>query len=224
MAKGDSKRFTVEAVRKIKPPETGRTETYDAIVSGLFLRVTASGHKSWGLDYRVNGKRRRTMIGPWPSVEIDEARERAEDLKRHVRDGLDPSAEKRAAKQKAASPDTFTATVEDFLKRHASRNKSAKETERIFRVYVLPSWGGRALDEIKRRDRDPTPRQDRGQKRPGNGRSRLGAGAQAVQLVCRARSARLYPHRARHAAEQSEATPAGALAARGRDQGRVVGG
>ena len=152
MAKGDAKRLTVEAVRKISPPKSGRAETYDARVSGLFLRVTSSGHKSWGVDYRFQGKRRRFMIGPWPSVEVDEARIAAESVKRQVREGVDPAAEKRAAKRQADIPETFADTVAEFMKRHASRNKSAKETERIFRVYVLPRWGKRSLDDIRRRD------------------------------------------------------------------------
>lgn len=152
MAKGDAKRLTVEAVRKIKAPEIGRKETYDAKVSGLFLRVTSSGHKSWGLDYRYLGKRRRFMIGPWPSVDLEEARDKAESVKRQVRDGSDPAIDRQAAKAEMAVGATFVDTVAEFIRRHASKNKSAPEIERIFRVYVLPRWGRRRAEEIKRRD------------------------------------------------------------------------
>ena len=73
MAKGDAKALTTMAVKRIMPPLTGRKETYDAKVPGLFLRVTKTGNKSWGLDFRVNGKRERLMLGSYPVVELDGA-------------------------------------------------------------------------------------------------------------------------------------------------------
>ena len=126
-------------LKRMSPPSAGRKETFDAKVPGLFLRVTKTSNKSWGLDFRVNGKRERLMLGSYPVVGLDEARTAGMDALRAVRDGRNPAAEKRAAKENKLSPDTFRAVAALFVNRHAKRNnRSWKETERIFKVYVAP--------------------------------------------------------------------------------------
>jgi integrase len=153
MAKGNAKALTAIAVKRMRPPSTGRKETYDAKVSGLFLRVTKTGNKSWGLDFRFNGKRERLMLGSYPVVGIDEARTAGMDALRAVKNGRNPAAEKRAAKLSNLSPDTFRAVAALFVDRHAKRNnRSWKETERIFKVYVAPVWKDRPLADIRRPD------------------------------------------------------------------------
>jgi hypothetical protein len=85
MAKGDAEALTAVGVQRMRPPSAGRKETFDAKVPGLFLRVTKSGNKSWGLDFRVNGKRERLMLGSYPVVALDDARAAAMDALRAVR-------------------------------------------------------------------------------------------------------------------------------------------
>lgn len=153
MAKGNTKALTAMAVKRMSPPSAGRKETYDAKVPGLFLRVTKTGNKSWGLDFRINGKRERLMLGSYPVVGLDDARTAAMDALRAVRDGRNPAAEKRATKTNKLSPDTFTAVAALFVERHAKKNnRSWKETERIFKVYVAPVWKDRPLADIRRPD------------------------------------------------------------------------
>jgi hypothetical protein len=153
MAKGDAKSLTTMAVKRMRPPLTGRKETYDAKVPGLFLRVTQTGKKSWGLDFRFNGRRERLMLGSYPIVELDDARVAAMDALKAVRDGRNPAAEKRAAKNSKLSPDTFRAVAELFVDRYAKKNnRSWKETERIFKIYVAPVWKDRPLADIRRPD------------------------------------------------------------------------
>jgi integrase len=48
---------------------------------------------------------------------------------------------------------TFATVVEDFLALHAkTKTRTWKETERIFRVYVLPEWYDREIADITRDD------------------------------------------------------------------------
>jgi len=153
MAKGDAKALTTMAVKRITPPLTGRKETYDAKVPGLFLRVTKTGNKSWGLDFRVNGKRERLMLGSYPVVELDDARTAGLDALRAVKDGRNPAAEKRAAKEAQPSADTVRAVTKLYVERYAKRNnRSWRETERIFNKYVVPVWKDRPLQDIRRPD------------------------------------------------------------------------
>jgi integrase len=152
MAKGNAKALTTNAVQRMKPPSTGRKETFDAKVPGLFLRVTKTGNKSWGLDFRANGKRERLMLGSYPVVGLNDARTAAMDALKAVHDGRNPAAEKRAAKLGKLSPDSFSAIVDMFIERHAKKNRSWKETERVFNVYVVPVWKDRPLTDISRPD------------------------------------------------------------------------
>ncbi len=152
MAKGDSKALTILGVKKLKAPAFGRREVFDAKIPGLFLRVTSKARKSWGLDFRFQGKRERLMLGQYPVLELEDARTAGMDALRKVRHGINPAAEKRAMKARKGDPDQFSATVETFLDRHARRNRSKHETERIFRVYVAPRWGKRSIKDIGRPD------------------------------------------------------------------------
>jgi len=75
----------VEAlVRKAVP---GATADGD----GLYLKVTPNGNASWQYRYQVTGGKRRMMgLGACSVVTLAEAREKAGDLKKLVKRGIDP--------------------------------------------------------------------------------------------------------------------------------------
>lgn len=79
-------------------------------VTGLMLQVSASGSKSWILRvstgetrYSKNGKpfvaRRDIGLGGFPSVTLSGAREAAREVRKQLARGVDPIAEKKAAKE-----------------------------------------------------------------------------------------------------------------------------
>ena len=57
---------------------------------GLWLFKSRRDAGKWILRLVVDGKRREMGLGRWPDVSITEARGRAEDARRQLRDGLDP--------------------------------------------------------------------------------------------------------------------------------------
>jgi len=65
---------------------------------GLWLSKTRKDAGHWFLRYTINGRRREMGFGPWPDVSIAEARERAYEARRTVRDGRDPIEERRERK------------------------------------------------------------------------------------------------------------------------------
>ncbi len=68
-------------------------------VAGLCIRVRDSGARSWILRVVVGGKRREVGLGGYPSVSLKEARERAQDARAEIRDGVDPVESRKAAKR-----------------------------------------------------------------------------------------------------------------------------
>ena len=84
---------------RIKPDPAKVIELIDGAVPGLRFRVTPAGTRSWSLNIRANGKMRRFEVGR--NLSLSEARSKAEELKVKIKNGLDPTAEKRARREKA---------------------------------------------------------------------------------------------------------------------------
>ncbi len=70
---------------------------------GLFLRITASGGKSWGQRLSINGRKHELGLGNFPLVSLADARKRAFCNHASARQGIDP----RVARQPVDAPMTF---------------------------------------------------------------------------------------------------------------------
>ena len=88
-------------IARARPHPTETLELVDGAVSGLRLRIMPSGKKTWSLAMRANGVMRRFDVGS--GLGLAEARAKAEKLRRKIKEGADPTADKRAARQKALS-------------------------------------------------------------------------------------------------------------------------
>ena len=77
---------------------------------GLYLLVTPAGAKYFRLDYRYAGKRKTLAVGVFPSISLKQAREKRDEAKRMLLEGVDPAAVRRE-KRKIQSPDTVADTV-----------------------------------------------------------------------------------------------------------------
>lgn len=154
------KQITAAMIERLAAPKSGRVEIFDSVVPQLTLRITAKGKKSFVVRTRVKGSLEslRLTIGDAKLIPLAEARERASELLRLCARGIDPRTEAEATKiaTEQAAADTEALRVENvvaaFMKRHASKNRTAGETQRIFDKYVLPSWKDRVITGITRRD------------------------------------------------------------------------
>lgn len=136
-----------------------RVEYYDARVPGFRLRVSETGAKSWVLFYRVRGisRLRRLTIGAYPAFSLSEARKAAENAKKLAGKGIDPFEQR--ANDRAEMVDQQSNTVglvfQRFLAEYArkhTREKTWKETKRIFEADVLPSLRNEPVSKVTRRD------------------------------------------------------------------------
>lgn len=68
-------------------------------VAGLMLQVSPTGSRSWLLRARVGSKRREIGLGAFPGVTLALAREKAQTTRDEIDKGVDPVAERAAARQ-----------------------------------------------------------------------------------------------------------------------------
>lgn len=71
-------KFTKSAIQDLPIPEGGgRVEYADSIVTGLRIRITSNGSKSFCVVRKRGGKFFRVTLGKFPDLTIDQAREQA---------------------------------------------------------------------------------------------------------------------------------------------------
>ena len=104
-------------IAKMKPDPTKVIELVDGDVPGLRLRVTPAGTRTWSLNMRANGVMRRFEVGA--GLGLKEARDKARLLRHDIKQGADPTAEKRASRSRAVSVaggiGTFASAVEAYF-------------------------------------------------------------------------------------------------------------
>jgi len=93
------------------------TEYRVADGDGLFLRVRASGAKSWLFCFRLGNDRkwRQMPLGKISDVSLKEAREEVSLLRKLVAQGIDPQIEKAAAKDKNIQAITMQTLFEKWM-------------------------------------------------------------------------------------------------------------
>src|SRR4051812_45911710 len=87
-------------ISKLKSNPLKTIELIDGAVPGLRVRMSPTGIMTWSLNIRdARGVRRRFDVGQ--GLGLAAARERADKLRREIRDGGDPTAEKKAGRERA---------------------------------------------------------------------------------------------------------------------------
>jgi len=146
-------------------------------VDGLHLRVVG-GSRAWILRVAVghrtapNGAqtvhRRDIGVGSYPDVSLAEARERAREIRRSIRDGVDPVQERQAAKASSAvdvaKAKTFMDCAEAYIEANKAGWKSEKHAQQwtnTLTTYAFPKIGnilvssvdtGLVLDILQQKD------------------------------------------------------------------------
>ena len=119
---------------------------------GLFLHVTTGGSKLWRMKFRQGGKEGLLSFGPYPEVTLAAAREKRDAARRHIREGNNPSMEKRRAAilAKVAAGNTFSVVAEEVIAKR-EREGLAPTTASKLRWYasLLNKIAARPVAEIE---------------------------------------------------------------------------
>lgn len=81
---------------------------------GLYLQVTATGSRSWILRYQLHKRRREMGLGGFPLFGLADARQRSQDARKLLTDGIDPLERRQA--QTVAQGVTWGACVDGLIK------------------------------------------------------------------------------------------------------------
>ena len=104
-------------VGNLKPDPLKVVELVDGAVPGLRLRVTPAGTRTWSLNIRASGVMRRFDVGS--GFGLAEARKKAEDLRRKIREGADPTLGRRVLRARAKAAEegigTFGAMIDAYF-------------------------------------------------------------------------------------------------------------
>jgi len=144
--------LTDTAIRNSKP---GDKPVKLADEKGLYLLIVPAGGKWWRLDYRFSGKRKTLSMGTYPEVSLKEARDKRDDARKQLAQGIDPGETRKAMKaSQAADTDTFEVVAREW---HAkfSPTWTPEHGERIIRRFerdVFPWLGTRPVREINAAD------------------------------------------------------------------------
>jgi hypothetical protein len=77
---------------------------------GLFYEITGTGIKRWVYRYKINGKSGIYIIGRYPALSLEKARQAHRESRNLVKKGINP-----AQKRKKDKADTYVQKFEGFL-------------------------------------------------------------------------------------------------------------
>ena len=145
-------KLTDRAIKALKPrPE--RYEVWEDGRTGLGLRVSPAGRKSWIYMYRFDGNPRRMTLGTYPALGLGSAHVKHAQAKETLEKGSDPGVLHVAKRRRDRNAETVQNLVDEYLEKWARpRKRSADEDERILNKDVVPVWGKRKAKSITRRE------------------------------------------------------------------------
>lgn len=137
---------------KIRGTSPGSRTFKMADQGGLYLEVTPRGSKLWRYKFRINGKAKVLSLGKYPDVPLKRAREKHQEARQQLAEGVDPAAAKQLVKQ--AKRRTFGAMAREWF--DVTKNKWTPNHQHIvwrrLEMNVLPWLKDRPIGEISTRE------------------------------------------------------------------------
>lgn len=120
---------------------------------GLFMQVERTGSRLWRLSYRFGGKQKTISLGAYPGVPLSDARKGRDAAKALLRQGLDPSQQRKLDRLAAsvAAATTFAAVADEYVgKLKAEGRAEATLTKTTWLLdFAKAEFGKRPIAEVK---------------------------------------------------------------------------
>ena len=155
------KRLTARTVETLKPAApkpgaTGRRFVMDAEVTGLGVKVTETGSRSYVLIKRFPGYKHPAprRLGSCDVLSLQEAREKARDWLKLIARGVDPAQRERELQEAAARKreNSVGAVAEDFFREKLAGERQGRDVERDMRKEFVAAWSKRPIADITDED------------------------------------------------------------------------
>ncbi len=139
--------LTDKTIRALKTEELQK-DYWDEALSGLGLRVCASGRKTFFCRYRLGKCQRRMTLGDFPALGLADARKKFRAIQNNVDDGRDPQIEKAKVRTAETVADLFSIFLEDREGRIS--NESIGRYKGIYRREFEKPLGKMKANELKK--------------------------------------------------------------------------
>jgi integrase len=161
--------LTDAKVRSLRPDSAGEYVQGDMALPGFGVRVRPTGAPTYVLMKRLPGETKptRVTIGRTDVLTLARARQLAREAVAAVKQGVNVNAEKRreqlvrkiererarrVEEDTGFQPGTFGETAVHYIRQECAALRRGVEVEAVIRRHLLPLWGERPLDELRRRD------------------------------------------------------------------------
>ncbi len=143
--------FTKAIIDTLPIPDSGKRDTYhDIKTTGLQLRITSNGVKTFSVFRRIKGGNpERVTLGRYPGMTIEQARKSAAEINLHIIAGKNPADRLREAKREMTLGDLF----QEYMERRAAFNRRPDKPKATYRLY-LSDWSNRKLSSIRHEEVD----------------------------------------------------------------------
>lgn len=115
---------------------------------GMYLLVSPSGSKLWRWRYRRPGTRTENTLslGTFPEVSLKRARERREEARTLLAEGIDPGQQRQAERE--ARADTFAAVAAEWLERQRASMTTGTAEKAQWQLSLVPDLALRPVSEL----------------------------------------------------------------------------
>ncbi|MFN5099813.1 MAG: tyrosine-type recombinase/integrase [Burkholderiaceae bacterium] len=139
-----------DAQARTAKPSTKAQRLFDG--GGLYLEISPAGGKLWRFKYRMDGKEKLLSIGAYPTVGLKEARDKREDARKLMVQGIDPAVQKKALKLAKAqlNANSFEIIAREWFEKFRSSRTVGHTSKVVARLErdVFPWIGGKPITAI----------------------------------------------------------------------------
>jgi integrase len=140
-------------IRSLKPAD--KPKKY-ADGGGLFLYVPLTGKKLWRMAYRYNKKSKLLSFGEYPLISLKTARERRDEAKKLLAEGIDPGKHKKAvrAAKLAEEANSFGSIAREWHETQTIGNTPEHKRRVMYYMekYLFPTLGKTPISHIEASD------------------------------------------------------------------------
>lgn len=119
---------------------------------GMHVLIMPNGSKYFQLRYKYQGKEKTLSLGIYPEISLAEARDKRDEARKMLKEGIDPSQAKKENKlqRKTETENTFEIIAREWLDvmKNSWTKKHANNVLRRLEIDIFPALGFKAINKI----------------------------------------------------------------------------